>query len=192
MKNRQWYSLVLGILCLCLLSGCGVSKQDHELVVKENEENKAKIAELEEKIKEYEPYEDLIEAIKNDDYLAAEENLMKFLGPSMPEIDDTPVSEDPAAYVGRWNCYEDRNTYFVLHEDGTGVIGEETECEWEMISDNYGPVGITVYVDERKGNIGFLFASGTQMRLNSMSSSNMSEYLPFGEPNLSGFYVLEK
>lgn len=187
------------LLCSLLLFsvGCGVSEEKYKEAVDSADDYKTKYEQAnldfekcskelkvaKEELLGYEPYNELVNDLENKDYRAAIKRIYDMSSEDADltdSYDETKNEDIETKYLGTWVSEADKNCKVTFEANGVAYIGDML-CYWELLSSEYGPYGIGLYVDGGKGRYEFLMGNKeeseeTILKGNSMTG-NMPEYL---------------
>ncbi len=190
MKETRYViiSLVLGLMLL----GCGsnekekipeqepdkmVLKSEYDSLASELEQLKTENINLESKLREYEEYSDIIEAMNSEDYGGAIKAVWKRVPRLENEIVSNSINVTEEDLIGLWVSSKDQNCFFELKENGDASISD-MECTWSMNKDSYGPTGVTIQVDDGAGWYSLIFFGNDPIiLLGNGHTTNIPNYL---------------
>lgn len=202
-KIRQMVTGFLLFLLVFFTAGCGVSEEKYNEAVASADDYKTKyeqasldfekcrkeLEETKDELLGYEPYHELISDLNNKDYRAAIKKITEMSSEDAEQADsnDEMKNEDiETGYLGVWASEADNNCKVTFEANGVAYIGDML-CYWELLSSEYGPYGINLYVDGGKGRYEFLMEqkekSGNNILKGNSMTTNMPEYL-----SIDGFF----
>ncbi len=191
---RQVVTVLLLCTLIFLTAGCGVSEEKYNEAVASAADYKTKYEqassdlekcskELEESKEEllgYEPYDELVKDLEKKDYRAAIKIIteMSSEDTSLTDSDDRMENGDiETKYLGTWVSEADENCKVTFEANGVAYIGDML-CYWELLSSEYGPYGIGLYVDGGKGRYEFLIDKKEESEENILRGNGMTADMP--------------